>query len=203
MCGTTFFLVCTCPQNTYRNSQTYTTRYFLSKCLSYQMRAVIFSLISLISMIRQEYSEELKYSAYHIRMVLFRCHLTGSEIVRGSAEFRVFSRIFGHLWDHCKSGEKFERLYGGGLTRQVLGLQKWFTYQNLQNFTRTCMKVFSTSCFHLKLLKFREDVGILGGSFKSKLHVSDPRKHAPQFFSLNCNFAFHSLHHSGAYYNAP
>ena len=27
---------------------------------------------------------------------------TDSEILRGSAEFRVFSRIFGYLWDQCK-----------------------------------------------------------------------------------------------------
>ncbi len=31
---------------------------------------------------------------------------TGSEIFRGSAEFRGFSRNLGHPWDQCKSAEK-------------------------------------------------------------------------------------------------
>ena len=30
---------------------------------------------------------------------------TGSEMLCGSAEFRIFSRIFGHLWDQCKSAD--------------------------------------------------------------------------------------------------
>ncbi len=43
------------------------------------------------------------------------CSVTGSEIFRGSAEFRGFSRKFGHSWDQWKSGEKRARLYGGGV----------------------------------------------------------------------------------------
>ena len=48
----------------------------------------------------------------------------------------------------------------------------------------------------LNYFKFRENVRlnpIFRGSFTSKLHVSDPRKYAPQFSSLKCNLAFHSL----------
>ena len=44
--------------------------------------------------------------------------------------------------------------------------------------------------------KFRENIRlnpIIRGPFTSKLHVPDPRRHAPQFLSLNCTLAFHSL----------
>ncbi len=60
---------------------------------------------------------------------------------RNSAFFRGFvdiSEISANLLRNlkgCVCG-------GGGLTQEVLGPQKWFTYQNLQNFTRKCMKVF-------------------------------------------------------------
>ena len=48
---------------------------------------------------------------------------TGSEIFRGSAEFRGFPGIFGHPWDQCKSGETPESLcWGGGIfNRNYLG----------------------------------------------------------------------------------
>ena len=41
---------------------------------------------------------------------------------------------------------------GGGLPQELLGPQKWFTYQNLQNFKRKYFRVFSALCFHEKCL---------------------------------------------------
>ncbi len=75
----------------------------------------------------------------------------GSEIVSGSAEFRVFSRIFGH---HCRRRVNLViNLKGcmGGLSQELLDPQKWFTYQRLQDFTRKCVSFFSALCFHEKL----------------------------------------------------
>ncbi len=63
----------------------------------------------------------------------------GSEILRGSAEFRGFSRILGQdfriLGFQWKSEEKLEKsmVGGGGLSQELLGPEKWFIYQNLQN----------------------------------------------------------------------
>ncbi len=47
---------------------------------------------------------------------------TGSEIFRGSVEFRGFFRIFGYLWDQCKSEEKPEESegWGGGILRNYM-----------------------------------------------------------------------------------
>ncbi len=55
---------------------------------------------------------------------------------------------------------------------------------------------FLYSVFIRGYYKFRDNVRlnpIFRGSFTSKLHVSDRRKHASQIFSLNCNLTFHSL----------
>ncbi len=68
---------------------------------------------------------------------------SGSEIVRGSAEFRGFSRFFGHPWDQCKSGENSERLWGGTSTTiwltEMVHLSKFaeFHKEMLGNLSKT------------------------------------------------------------------
>ena len=79
---------------------------------------------------------------------------------------------------------------------ELLGPQKYFTYQKLQNFTRKCVRFFSALCFHEKLLQIWEKVRlnpILVGLIHTNCMSRPRKKCAPQFFSLNCNLAFHSL----------
>ena len=62
-------------------------------------------------------------------------HLTGSEIFRGSAEFRGFFRIF--LWPLRSVqiwGETWKSVTGGRVSQELSGPQVWFTYQNLHSF---------------------------------------------------------------------
>ena len=130
------------------------------------------------------------------------CHgsFTGSEIIRGSAEFRVFLRIFGPPWDQCKSGEKSESLLGGVYLRNYLAHRNGSPIKIFRISQGNVWESLLHCVFMRNYYKFRENVRlntIVRGSCTSKSHDSDPRKHAPHFFSLNCNLAFHSLnlHH--------
>ncbi len=71
--------------------------------------------------------------------------LTGFQFLRQLAEFRQFGADFDHFWDQCKSGEKKIAWGGGevGVTQEILVVQKWFTYQNLQDFTRKTARLIS------------------------------------------------------------
>ncbi len=126
------------------------------------------------------------------------------QTVKLSAELRVFSRIFGHHWDQCKSGEKSEKLYGG---HWGVYLRNYLTHRNgsrIKNCRISQGNVWDSFLHSIVIrnyYKFRVNVRLnqfFRGSLTSKLHVSDPRKHASQFFSLDCNLTFHSL---GVVYN--
>ena len=54
----------------------------------------------------------------------------------------ICSMITDGHWDQYKSSEKSRLgVGGGGVSQEPLGPQKWFTYQNLQNFTRNWMEI--------------------------------------------------------------
>ncbi len=94
-----------------------------------------------------------KWPSYTTIMI---CNDTGSEIVRGSAEFRIFSRILVVPEISVNLVRNLKSCMGVGVSQELLSPQKWFTYQNLWNFTGECMKVFSGLCFYEKLLQIQE-----------------------------------------------
>ena len=118
-------------------------------------------------------------------MPLFTLH-TGSEIFRGSAEFRGFSRNYGHSWVQCRSGEKSKSQYRRG------ELSNYWTYRNgspikifrilrgnVWKYFQKCRNMACTpylSCF--SVVQFALIVAIIARR---------------TVFSSNRNYAFHCL----------
>ncbi len=91
---------------------------------------------------------------------LFIIVITGSEILRGSAEFRGFSRIFGHPWDQCKSEEKLEKsvVGGGGISGTTWPTEVVHISKSAELDQELCASLFRTvGLWHIASIQEKHD----------------------------------------------
>ena len=104
--------------------------------------------------------------------------------VKLSAEFRGFSWFYGHLWDQCNLiwGELWKAIWGGGTSTTT-----WPTEMvHLSKFAEMCGNPFKTVSLWQILANPLENISFIHRSL-------DPRLPPTCFFSLNHEYAFHSM----------